>query len=85
MKMHFDSFSNWYKADFEESCLLPVDLQKLISDKILLESWPELFVELKQNPTQTLSCIALAMHNFIIQNSGPELAEFYQQRKIYVM
>lgn len=85
MEVHFDSFSSWYKTDFEESCMFPVDLRNLEEDKILLASWPELFDELVQMPTQTLSIIGLAMHNIVVNSSGTKGPEFYQHQKIYVM
>lgn len=85
MEVHNGSFSSWYKTDFDECCMFPVDLRNLEEDKILLASWPELFDELVQMPTQTLSIIGLAMHNIVVNSSGTKGPEFYQHQKIYVM
>lgn len=86
MEAHFDSFSSWYQSDIEETCLLPVNLRNLEEDMVLRDAWPELFQdELVQEPTQTLACIGLAMHNIIVNSSCKKGQEFSQHRKIYIM
>lgn len=81
---HFRSFGHWYNtADIEQSFLVDLNLQNIMEDKELGNDWSEFEEELRFKSTQTLACVALAMHNIIVQEQSQEKNDFCY-KKIYV-
>jgi hypothetical protein len=85
MEKHFRSFSHWYNTtEIEESFLVDLNLQHIPEDIELDNDWKEFDEELRLKSAQTLACVALAMHNIIVQKEGQQLNESYQHKKIFV-
>lgn len=81
MEEHLKTFPHWYDvAKIEKDCSLPLKLQNLEEDFVFNESWPEFPVDLETKTTQTLACVALAMHDMIVKNQG---SDDFQHQKIY--
>lgn len=86
MEKHFKckDHIHWYnKAEIVEKCVLPLPFDNLYADQNLKEDWPQIFDELDSKTTKTLACIALAMHNIIVNELSAENQAEFQQMKIY--
>lgn len=85
MQNHFETFIHWYNMEeIAQTFVVSLNLQSLEEDKSLCKDWPSFLDELTEEPTQTLACIGLAMHNSIVKaRSQDENREIFQYRKIY--
>lgn len=81
MEKHFQTFLHWYDtAEIAQKSFVKLNLINLVEDKALLNNWRKFFEELKTEPSQTLACIGLAMHNVIVKGSDDDML---QHLKIY--
>lgn len=85
MESHFRTYIHWYNTEeIAESCVVSLNLHSLDEDKVLCKNWPGFISELTENPTSTLACIGLAMHNVVVsEKDQDESFGAIQHQKIY--
>ncbi|XP_063172080.1 DNA helicase MCM8 isoform X2 [Candoia aspera] len=67
------------KDEIERKGSILVDYKELICDKELVESLPDVAVELRETPQKTLDCMGLAIHQVLIKDLEKHAAKLQEQ------
>ncbi|XP_015686038.1 DNA helicase MCM8-like, partial [Protobothrops mucrosquamatus] len=67
------------KDEIERKGSILVDYKELISDKVLVESLPDVTVELRDTPQKILDCMGLAIHQILIKDLEKHAAKLQEQ------
>jgi len=60
-------------SEVKERRAFPVDLKLLMSDNILMDSWPDFASDLTENPEKALNILGLAMHQVKLHGKKTKL------------
>jgi hypothetical protein len=85
MRNHFKTFSHWYDLDaIAKSYDVYLPMEKLVDDDEIETHWPSWYDEFLNDPFNTLSAVALAMHTVLAEAMKDKDNEYMHLKKLSV-